>query len=661
MKRLAAIALAACVLAGCTTPSPPGAEPRTGTPATVFPDAEVADLVAGVTQRTPKELPTERLAEGLTPPTNRWYSGLVFGPDPQPVFPLPLSFALTADGFGFGLPRVTASADTIAGGYVADVTVGVGAETSVVASDDPSVVVVENRTADGTPIGRTTIAQGSPFVSWVAEQATTMTIPEGFAPADDGLLVATIGESRYALRLDRAEASGTSVEVAEGGSVVFWPVPEGREPAELVAHTGVVTGSTVSHGVATDEVSISLAYAAEGDTAIARLPHQTSDQACDLGEYRSIYGVMQLCAGPELSWSTPRTQAAASLDLGGVTSEQRDRLTEQLDADLTALPDFPADTYFGGKMLQRTAMLLTVADQLELTDRAEQLAAVLDEQLTRWTEPKGCEARPASCFVYDPQGKGMVGLTPSFGSDEFNDHHFHYGYFLYAAGVLAVHDPSVVERYAPVLNLLAADIGSAGNSHFPDRRAFDVYASHSWASGTSPFADGNNQESVSEAVNAYAGLSLWAEAIGNADLAAEADWMLSLEAHASATDWLQPDLSAFEEYQHPITVLNWGGKRDYATWFSAEPAAKLGILLLPMSPTSTYLAGDPERIRMNVAETVGERFDQKFGDYILMYAALAGPEDRDRAVAAAEQLSDDSIDDGMSRTYLLAWLYSLQF
>ena len=114
------------------------------------------------------------------------------------------------------------------------------------------------------------------------------------------------------------------------------------------------------------------------------------------------------------------------------------------------------------------------------------------------------------------------------------------------------------------MNLLAADLASQGNGYFPDRRAFDVYASHSWASGTSPFADGNNQESVSEAVNAYAGLSLWAQAVGNTDLAAEADWMLSLEARSSATDWLEPDVSGFAGYGHRIVVLNWGGKRDYA-------------------------------------------------------------------------------------------------
>ncbi|MCA0252697.1 MAG: 1,3-beta-glucanase [Actinobacteria bacterium] len=645
------------LVTGCVGPGHPLPGGSRASAVSVLGDETVGPLVDGLTQRTVKELPATRLAAGLTPPTNRWYSGLVFGDEPQPVFPLPLSFALTPDGFGLGLPVVTATADTIAGGYVADVVVGVGAERALVSSDDPSVVVIDQVDGQGSLIGQTTIAQGSPFVTWSAARAATLTIPEGFEPAGDGLYVATLGTARYALATTDATLDGTSVEVAAAGSVVFWPVPEGREPAELAGDARHrVTGSEVRYEVGEDQVSTTLAYAADGETAIARLPHQASDQVCDLGSYPSIYGRLELCAGPELTWRTPRTPARAALELSGLDTAAVAELTKQLDADLAGLPELPADTYFGGKALQRTAMLLMVADQLGLDDRAGRLASVLDEALTRWTESQGCAEREAFCFVYDPAGKGVVGLTPSFGSEEYNDHHFHYGYFLYAAAVMAQHDPSVVERYAPVVDLLAADIGSAGGSHFPDRRAFDVYASHSWASGTSPFADGNNQESVSEAVNAYAGLELWAQAIGDQALEAHAAWMLSLEAHSGAAYWLEPDLSQFPGYGHGITVLNWGGKRDYATWFSPEPAAKLGILLLPMSPTSTYLAGDPERIRANVAEGVGGRFDRAFGDYILMYSALAGPEDAARALALADGAV---VDDGMTRTYLLAWLYSL--
>ena len=90
----------------------------------------------------------------------------------------------------------------------------------------------------------------------------------------------------------------------------------------------------------------------------------------------------------------------------------------------------------------------------------------------------------------------------------------------------------------------------------------------------------------------------------------------------------------YQGFGHQVVSLSWGGKRDYATWFSPSPAAMLAILLLPASPSSAaYLAGDPDRIRAQVAEaTAGAGYAQQFGDYLLMYAGLAGEEDRETAL-----------------------------
>jgi endoglucanase Acf2 len=201
---------------------------------------------------------------------------------------------------------------------------------------------------------------------------------------------------------------------------------------------------------------------------------------------------MKLCSGSELSWSSPLSEPKASLDLGTISTAQRKELSAQVKKDAAALPAFPADSYFGGKAIYRAAMLYQLALQLDAEQPAAELKAKLAESLGQWTDPQGCAKRQAFCFVYDERAKGVVGITPSFGSEEFNDHHFHYGYFLYAAGVLAANDPALARQYAPVMNLLAADIGSSANggkasagsrTDFPDRRTFDAYAGHSWALG----------------------------------------------------------------------------------------------------------------------------------------------------------------------------------
>ena len=95
-------------------------------------------------------------------------------------------------------------------------------------------------------------------------------------------------------------------------------------------------------------------------------------------------------------------------------------------------------------------------------------------------------------------------------------------------------------------------------------RVYDVYASHSWASGTSPFADANNQESTSEAVTAWMGLRLWAETSGDQALADQAAWMQSSEADAALKYWLNfnVDDPLYAPLEYSYLPLNFGGKQD---------------------------------------------------------------------------------------------------
>ncbi len=87
----------------------------------------------------------------------------------------------------------------------------------------------------------------------------------------------------------------------------------------------------------------------------------------------------------------------------------------------------------------------------------------------------------------------------------------------------------------------------------------------------------------------------------------------------------------------------------------------LGIQLLPMSPSSGYLAGDPERIAANVEEaTADDGWGGPLGDYVLMYSALGGCDAAATALDAARELPDKDIDDGDSRSYLLAFTLAHQ-
>ncbi|MET0933364.1 MAG: glycosyl hydrolase [Mycetocola sp.] len=668
-RRLALPVLVLAVLCGCSWPASSertDASAPSGPTAEVLPEEMIAPLVDAVPQRTVTELPSARLAEGLLPPTNRWFSGLVFGEPSMPVFPLPLSFQLTGTGMSFGIPQVSTSSAVIMGGFVGAVQADVGArEQQVVAYDTASVTVAS--LADGEEIGRTVIAQGSPFVSFTATRDATVRMSTAFTPGNDAATAIIAGSTYGLVSEGELDADGASITLTTGESVTWFAVPRDGSLDDLVtAGRHPLLGTSIGYGVEADATTTTITYRTEGDaeTFVAVMPHQEPAEAdCSLGTYPSVYGDLRLCRLSTLSWAAPLLEPAGSVDLSGLDAERREDLLAQLARDVTATGEFPADTYFGGKALYRSANLLSIARDLGADDLAATLDERLEAELALWMDPAGCDERSSRCFVYDPKARGMVGLEPSFGSDQFNDHHFHYGYFLYAAGVVARDKPELAEAWAPVMNLLAADLAtSEANPLFPERRVFDAYAGHSWASGTSPFGDGNNQESSSEAVTAWNGLALWAKASGQPDLYREAVWMLSSEAASARAYWTDFPLDAavYDGFDHTVTSLVWGGKRDYATWFSAEPSAMLGILVLPMSPVAGYLAGDAERIEANIAEAAPEGFDVLFGDYLLMYSALAGPDAAAHALEAAATLPGNRIDDGNSRTYLLAWLSSRQ-
>ena len=222
-------------------------------------------------------------------------------------------------------------------------------------------------------------------------------------------------------------------------------------------------------------------------------------------------------------------------------------------------------------------------------------------------------------------------------------------------------DPNLVSEMAPVMTLLSSDIARpVASDRFPALRVYDAYASHSWASGTSPFADANNQESTSEAVAAWVGLRLWGEVSGDQAMADQGTWMQSNEANAALAYWLNFNKSdpLYAPLEYSYLPLNFGGKRDFATWFSPDPEAGLAIQVLPVTPASTYLGRDPDRVATNIDNALtADTFSRTYGDILLAYSALAGEEARAKALTLVDEVPSD---DGFTRSLLLAWLYSLK-
>ena len=225
-----------------------------------LPASAVAPLVEQLPEVAWLRCPRLRLAEGLTPPTNRWFSGLVFGDEPQPVFPLPLAFGIDDSSFGSGSRRSSPRADHIIGSNQQDVNVEVAqAASTLVSAYDVASVTLETRDADGSPLGRTTVAEGSPFVSHVAAADETLTTSVPFTGSGD-VAVADTATGRWGLRLHGATLDGDTVSLSEGDAIVLFPVPADVAPDVLAEHAVPLTATTASYAVGADEVTTELTY-----------------------------------------------------------------------------------------------------------------------------------------------------------------------------------------------------------------------------------------------------------------------------------------------------------------------------------------------------------------------------------------------------------------
>ena len=94
------------------------------------------------------------------------------------------------------------------------------------------------------------------------------------------------------------------------------------------------------------------------------------------------------------------------------------------------------------------------------------------------------------------------------------------------------------DQYGPMIELLIRDYaGDADDAMFPYLRNFDPANGFSWASGPANFVRGNNNESTSEAANAYGAIVLYGLITGNDDLVSKGMYLHASTAEAYWQYW----------------------------------------------------------------------------------------------------------------------------
>jgi endo-1,3(4)-beta-glucanase len=189
--------------------------------------------------------------------------------------------------------------------------------------------------------------------------------------------------------------------------------------------------------------------------------------------------------------------------------------------------------YFAGKALAKYAEICLVANDI-LQDSSLTSTCVGKLKAAMATFAANQQQVP---LVYETSWKGLVstaGFADSgadFGNTYYNDHHYHYGYFVHAAAILGHLDSTwLTSANVDYVNSLVRDVAnpSSADPYFPVFRSFDWFVGHSWSKGIFASADGKDEESSSEDYNFAYGMKLWGITSGNAGIQARGNLMLAV-------------------------------------------------------------------------------------------------------------------------------------
>lgn len=293
---------------------------------------------------------------------------------------------------------------------------------------------------------------------------------------------------------------------------------------------------------------------------------------------------------PKVDWHYSLTEKLSTVQL--------DEIAKNMLLDIKQILPASPDSYGFGKQVARMARLALIADFLGIPDARQQALSAIESSLGTWLQSLN-----ANALLYDKTYGGVIttnGLADpmsEYGTGWYNDHHFHYGYFIYAAAVIARFDTAFWESNKSAIDTIVRDICNpdATDPDFPFARHKDFFDGHSWASGLFQQANGKGQESSSEAINAYYAVYLYGLATGYEDLKKFASLLLAMEIHSTQTYWHITSDNIYDPIFAVGRMVGNVGALDVtqSTWFGNEPEYVHGINLMPVTPATSLLFDQP--------------------------------------------------------------------
>lgn len=366
-----------------------------------------------------------------------------------------------------------------------------------------------------------------------------------------------------------------------------------------------------------------------------------------------------------------------------IDSDKRAAIQAALDAEknLQAYNLDSPEAYWFGKQIARASRLALIADELGDSAARDSILSKMKEYINPWFD-RNAATDSSRSLMYDTSWGGVIdagayNLAPAgdppnanqgFGNAVYNDHYFHWGYFIYAAAVIAHFDNSWANTYKTRVNDMIRDIAnpSMNDPHFTQLRHYDWFEGHSWAAGLQPNGDGRNQESTSEAVNAWYGINLWGLATNQSDIRNVGRFLQAMETQTAQLYWQMPSTNSVypaDFASQKVIPLLFANKVFNGTWFGMADDILVGIEMLPFTPAShellpkAWMRETYDSILSAVATPATAFKPGGWLGYTYAAQAIIDPDTAFNNIQALQVTNDNQYIDssGASKTNLLWW------
>lgn len=327
--------------------------------------------------------------------------------------------------------------------------------------------------------------------------------------------------------------------------------------------------------------------------------------------------------------------------------------------DMENLLNDPAP-YWNGKVLFPLAQSLIAANEMNSeyeTVFIARLKHVLEDWFTYFNQGDD------KFLYYNPYWNTTYYSDNTFNTgSELSDHSFTHGYIVYAATILSQYDDTFKEKYLEIIDFFINDYLYPKKDQKTHRylRNFDSYAGHTWAHGYGTFAEGNNIESTSEAIQSWVAGYLWSLETDNKALRDAAIYGYVHEVASAKMYMFDYEDSIFpnnyDDYAD-VAGMIWGGKYDYATWFGANPTFIYGIQWLPNNEylTSYALNNNEKQTLTNIFATYMQAKDNTIDTWFANMWTIQAIVDSEKALTMfdANKILNDDYPTDLSHTYYL--------